>query len=69
MVGCFWILVKNLYQLIELFCMGRKLTYATTLSLYFSTYFQHSLKCDSVVQFVNALMSAYSVVWAVPWLS
>lgn len=73
MFRCFRILLNYYYQLIELLCMGRKLTYATSLSLYFSIYFQHSLKYDSVVQFLNALVSAsvmfYSVVLAVPWMS
>lgn len=73
MVRCFRTLLNCYYQPIELLCMGRKLTYATNLCLYFSTYFQHSLKYDSVVQFLNALMSAsvmfYSMVVAVPWLS
>jgi len=73
MVRCFWILLIYYCQLIELLCMGRKLTNTTTPSLYFSTYFQHSLKYDGVIQFLNALMSAsvmfYSVVLAVLWLS
>jgi hypothetical protein len=73
MVRCFWILLNYYYQLIELLCIGRKLTYATTLSLCFSTYFQHSLKYDSAVHFLNAVMSVsimfYSMVLAVPWLS
>jgi hypothetical protein len=48
MVRCFQVLLNHLCQLTELFCVGKKVTYATTLSLYFNTYFQCSVKYDGV---------------------
>ena len=38
MIRYFWMLLYYYYQPIELLGMGRKLTYATNLSLYFSTF-------------------------------